>query len=217
LDHQDIYADLDIENEKLNTFQEEHRYTKIPDYVCPDYPHPVVTTNASNGFMNGAATTYQGVGGAVRAGDPTVSSVHGDLPVNGMFGWGPESARRAADIRDGLTNTLAVGEFVHVDAYLGSGFAEVPGNVRAWIFGANQGDRRGVYAFKVPDHPPNARIDRVADGVPFNYLPHSSYHEAGVNFVMAGGQVRLISNSIDFDLYRGLATIHGGEPVEDFD
>ena len=88
-------------------------------------------------------------------------------------------------------------------------FSGDPGNVRAWIRGAN--DSTGSYAFKVVELPINSRIDRIAQGIPYNHLPMGSYHPNGANFLVADGSVRFISDTLELDVYRGLATCNEGE------
>lgn len=207
-----LYEDLDL---NANTFNEPHRYTRVDVYVCPSYPHAVVSRDMHNDHMNGAATTYQGTAGALRENVSVTSCPNGDIPDNALFGWA--LFRRLGDVVDGLSNTLAMGEFVQRDARPGSGqanFAPVPGNVRAWILGGTRDGTRGCYSAKVIEHPINARIDRVADGVKFNHLPMGSYHEGGCNYLVADGSVHFIAETIPMELYRDLATVDGGEIVE---
>ncbi len=72
---------------------------------------------------------------------------------------------------------------------------------------------KGLYSAKAIVHPLNIKIDRVANGVKFNHLPFGSYHPGGVMFAIGDGSVHFISESIDYDLYRGLSTKAGGEVV----
>ncbi len=182
------------------------RYTLIAEYICPSYPGPSVVRGNSSDFMNGAMTTYQGVGGALKTGVEVVaSSSYGDMPKNGPFGW--KLKRRADDVRDGLSNTLFIGEFVHSDksgAYFG-----YPGNVRGWIM-SNNGDF-GSYAFKVAEYVVNAPVDRMANNIPFNHLPMGSFHPGGANFLAGDGSVHFVTESIERDVYRSLCTVDGGE------
>ena len=62
------------------------------------------------------------------------------------------------------------------------------------------------YSYKVLQTPPNTEIDRVADGVAFNYLPMQSSHPGGVNFAYCDGSVQFINDDIDFDTYQELGT-----------
>ncbi len=114
---------------------------------------------------------------------------------------------------DGLSRTLAIGEFVHHDVIEGSNVMIHPGNVRPWILGANTS--YGSYAFKVAEFVPNTRIDRVADGVPFNHLPMGSFHSGVTQFVLADGAVLSLSNDFGLKAYRAMATVNGEEVVAD--
>jgi prepilin-type processing-associated H-X9-DG protein len=135
------------------------------------------------------------------------SSGFGDMPHNGFFGY--EFRRNQAHISDGLSNTLAIGEFVHRDRSAGRPYQPVPGNVRAWILGEN--GNKGIYAFKVCEIAPNTEVDRNYDGIPFNHLPMGSYHLGGTMFVFGDGSVRLLIDTIDFATYQAMATCNGNE------
>ncbi|MDY0170677.1 MAG: DUF1559 domain-containing protein [Thermoguttaceae bacterium] len=215
LEQQAIYDQLDLTGKARTTFQEPHRYTPVAAYTCPSWPHGDVFRDMSNGNQNGAITTYQGIAGA----HPTVPPVTeaspgcGDMPQNGIFGWA--RLRRFADVRDGLSNTLALAEFVQIDLIAGSGtmsFENPPGNVRPWVLGATSSGECS-YAFKTVVHPLNSQFDRVSDDVPFNHLPFGSCHPGGGHFAAADGSVHFLSESTSLDLYRRLMTVDGGESV----
>ena len=115
----------------------------IPVYLCPSMPGNPVITNPPPGdaFMLGALTHYQGVGGAFSPPPtntvPLVNSngvVFGDTPDNGLFTWG--RGRLASRVTDGLSNTLAMGEFQEIDR-IGGEYGVYPGNIRPWINGDN--------------------------------------------------------------------------------
>jgi prepilin-type N-terminal cleavage/methylation domain-containing protein len=207
-----VYDALDLRGTSRDTFGEPHRYTAIPGYVCPSWPHPKVYRDMVNTYQNGAITTYQGTAGAHPTRAPYDDLYNGDIPRNGIFGW--QLARCMSDVRDGLSNTLALGEFVEIDLLPGSGtnsFEKPPGNVRAWILGAIEGPYGASYAMKAVVHPINSHFDRVAQGVDFNHLPFGSFHPGGALFVVGDGSVRFISDGITLQLYEDLVTVHGGE------
>jgi prepilin-type processing-associated H-X9-DG protein len=91
-------------------------------------------------------------------------------------------------------------------------YAKPPGNVRAWILGDN-GDE-ATYAFRVFEYPINAKVDRLADGIPFNHLPMGSHHPGGAQFVMGDGSVHFLRDNMRFALFRGLSTVAGGESTD---
>ena len=203
-----VYDDLDLDG---NTFTEPNRYTEIATYVCPSYPGETLVENHAQALRNGALTTYQGVGGVLRSGvEVTQSSAHGDMPHNGIFRWG--KVCRISGVTDGLSNTLAAGEFIQKDSQ--GQFSDHPGNVRAWILGSTDNDARGTYVFKVVEWPINAPVDRVADGVPYNHLPMGSKHPGGANFLVADGSVHFLSENMDLAAYQALATCDGEENVQ---
>jgi len=196
-----------------------NRNTVLPIYVCPSWPDPSLFTEhaASVAFMNGAITTYQGCNGATIAGRSEVTSSFGNLPNNGLVRYGeaatPGDAVREASVplgkvRDGLSNTLAVLEFVHRDSDFGV-FKPAPGNVRPWILSSN--GSKGLYTAKAVRYAPNQQLDRTSDGTMFNHLPFGSSHAGGLMVTMGDGSTRFIDDYIDIAVFRAAATANGQE------
>ena len=185
-------------------------FSVVPDYVCPSYPFEVVKSPAQQ-----AQAHYQGIGGVVRAGDTNLEfNTHGPLPANGVFRI--KVAVPTASIRDGLSNTLAMGEFVHRDRTATAAYASPPGSVRPWIAASGidpVGNHGGIYTFKVCQYAPNTPVDRDVNGAAFNYLPMGSHHPGTTNFLMADGSVHALADGIDLPAYQALATRVGGEPA----
>ena len=206
-----VYDNLNFNTPTTNTPSEAARYTPLSCYLCPSYPYPTLYQAAAVVYCPGALTTYQGVAGAYPSNGPAVSSSQGQVPMNGVFGWG--FARAVGEVTDGLSNTLAIGEFVQIDVKsvtsYPTDFTIPPGNIRPWILGG--GSVAILYASKVLDYPLNARVSRIADGIPFNYLPHGSFHPRGAHFLMADGSTSFVTGDINFSLYRNLGTCNGGE------
>jgi prepilin-type N-terminal cleavage/methylation domain-containing protein len=211
VEQQNLYDSLDLKGTTIDTFDEPHRYTHLPVYFCPSYPFSKVFRNMPNIHMNGALSTYQGNGGVLRnSTQPKTTCTEGDIPHNGVFGW--QYVRALSEIRDGTTNTFCMGEFVQRDFKSGQ-FVDPPGNTRGWIMGATRSGSRGIYSAKVLEHPPNTRIDRVADGIAFNHLPMGSFHPGGLLFLLCDGSVHFIGDNIDMQVYEDMGTINGGEIV----
>lgn len=205
---------FDTFNLKGNTQLEPHRYTAIPTYLCPSYPGtPVIRNHPVYDWLNGAITTYQGVGGRLfdasgKAYPADSCSAYGNFPRNGIFGY--NFVRKIADVSDGLSNTLAMGEFVQKDRGSTGPFNAWPGNCRAWIFG-NDGSC-GNYAVKVLVHPINAPVDRMNPPyVGYNHLPMGSHHPGGAVFLVGDGSCRYLSESISMTIYLALGSCDGGE------
>jgi prepilin-type N-terminal cleavage/methylation domain-containing protein len=205
--YDDIYARTKFNSDPKTDPQ---RFTAISTYVCPSYPYPTLLKNYQPD-MDGALTTYQGVGGAYYSDSEGYAGTasYGKIPRNGIFMWG--RCRPVAEVTDGTSNTLAMGEFVQRDNN-GTIYAS---NVRAWILGGNFDPTNYVsYAFKVLQYQLNSPLQRDADGIPFNYLPMGSHHPGGANFLVADGGVQYLSDQIQFTVYRGLATCNRGEVVQ---
>ena len=201
----------------LSTYDCPERYAAVSQYVCPSWHDDVVYRDMANHHMNGAVATYQGTAGTPRVNEDAVPSPNnGDIPKNGLFGW--NLFRRFRDVRDGLSNTLAMGEFIHRDRQAGTNstmnFQPAPGNVRSWILGAGNTGNLGMYTCKALVYSPNTDIDRVNDGAKFNYLPMGSYHPGGINFLRADGSVDFLSESFDLTAYQNMATCNGGEIID---
>jgi prepilin-type N-terminal cleavage/methylation domain-containing protein len=103
------------------------------------------------------------------------------------------SAIRTALVRDGMSNTIFVGER---SSRLGS---------TTWV-GSVAGGQKAM-----------ARVVGRAGKVPNDLLGYfedfSSHHVAGAHFLFGDGSVRILSDSIDLQTYRALATRSGSEVV----
>jgi len=207
LEQRSLYDRLDVSGNTDTIDDEENKYTPVPCYTCPSWPYPIVYRDQSIAWLNGAIVTYRGTCGAYPTVQPYTELIDGNCPHNGMFGmnW----ARRMADVQDGLSNTLAMGEFVQLDQ-TGS-YASPPGNVRPWILGSSW--TMGMYGCMVVEYPINTVVDRFGDGIPGHWLPLGSFHPGGMNGLVADGSVTFLSESIDLELYRQLTTVDGGEVV----
>jgi prepilin-type N-terminal cleavage/methylation domain-containing protein len=215
LELQSLYDKLDLTGQTA-TCNETHKYDVVSCYICPSWPYPVVYKTGV--IAPGALTTYQGIAGAYPNSSPLQPIDCGGGPVanNGMFTW--IKARRLAEVADGLSNTLAIGEFVQIDKDAAGYCPQAPGNVRPWIYGGISNvcsagtTGAGLYASKVVVYAVNAMVDRSAV-VWFNQLPFGSFHADGANFLIGDGSVAFLSSSINLDLYQKLATVAGGETV----
>jgi prepilin-type N-terminal cleavage/methylation domain-containing protein/prepilin-type processing-associated H-X9-DG protein len=188
--------------------------TDISCYICPSWPYRhVYDTLPSTGFTpgcgfgaTGARTTYCGVGGYAGTSSQTLPCLsYSDMPYNGIFGVG--FVRRLAEIKDGLSNTLAIGEMTTINFY---GYTGDPGGVRPWVVGNRGG--RCIYTTKaVQKYTINTDCVNCWE---FNWMPFSSMHPRGANFLLGDGSVTFLSDSISWSLYRSLATVDGGEIVQ---
>lgn len=217
LEQMPIWDEMD--KNAANPGGNKHRNTVVATYVCPSWPDAPLFANhpASLAYMNGAITTYQGCNGATIPGRSELATFFGNLPNNGLvrYGEGANAAEAFQNaglalgaVRDGLSNTLAIAEFVHRDQDFGV-YKPPPGNVRPWILSSNGG--KGLYVSKVIRYAPNQQLDRTSDGALFNHLPFGSFHAGGITTTMGDGSTRFVDDYVDLAVFRAVATANGQE------
>jgi prepilin-type N-terminal cleavage/methylation domain-containing protein/prepilin-type processing-associated H-X9-DG protein len=210
-------------NEPSNAFVAR---TIVPGYRCPS---DGVSTDRMTGRANRnggreiAVNNYKGVcgsnwawgnfpvrGGSLGLGRGADASGNGLDRGNGIFIRSlnyDQGQTKFAQIRDGLSNTLMVGEAIpaycthshsHWFWFNGStATCAVPMNVRAQC--QSTGDR-------------NADLIACRGDWPNNYS-FMSLHPGGGNFALADGSVRFISESIDLVTYRRAGNMMDGQTV----
>ncbi len=183
---------------------QQSRETVLPVLLCGSDPHPKVFTifggaaeaegdeeesfatniDAGTAMFRIARSNYVGVFG--------VSEIE-EAPAAGEGVFFFLSRTRFAEITDGLSNTLVVGE-----RYAKQGSSVWAGVVE----GANEAMVRVV---GVGDHAPNDPHHHFDD--------FASYHPGGVHFLYGDGSVQRINSQIDIAAYQALCTRGGGEAV----
>jgi prepilin-type N-terminal cleavage/methylation domain-containing protein/prepilin-type processing-associated H-X9-DG protein len=181
------------------------RNTLVPIFVCPSDPN--------GGKNQTVAGNEQGFHGnyATCAGttvfNPSTSTNGGAL--DGMFY--PFSKTKLTDVTDGTTNTLMAGEILVVRD-------------------TNLHDNRGRYynhwqgntLFSTMNPPNTSAADRSSYCVTALKAPCTlsasnvvqyarSFHTGGVNFTLADGSVRFISDTVNAGVYLTLGSRSGGE------
>jgi prepilin-type N-terminal cleavage/methylation domain-containing protein/prepilin-type processing-associated H-X9-DG protein len=179
--------------------------TVVKLYLCPSDPAPntfAVADHAGNSLGVVAHANYVGVFGY---GEPT------DIPDAGEGIFYCNSQTRILDIKDGTSNTIAVGERSS-NLALATWTGAVPNGIVKNLSGI-PGSANADWPLFVLGH-----TGTVAEGQgPNNHLGYvddfSSHHPGGVNFLMADGSVRFISDNISITTWVALGTRAGGDVV----
>jgi prepilin-type N-terminal cleavage/methylation domain-containing protein len=183
------------------------RSAELPIYRCPSDPQPAFFDLHEEGGDEVLArlpvANYVGVFGTEELhgcendpGDAPVSRT-GQCMGDGMFYH--NSKVRLADVTDGSSNTLMVGE--RRTDRMQDWYSTWPGMIA-------EGEEAFQRILGAADHPPNDPLMHFDD--------FSSQHTGGAQFVLGDGSVRFISANVDGNVYRATATISGGETVGEF-
>jgi prepilin-type N-terminal cleavage/methylation domain-containing protein/prepilin-type processing-associated H-X9-DG protein len=189
---------------------------QIPLFLCPSDSFSAGGPRTDAGNLDGFAvgqTNYKGVSGANWGDDlegigPNIDTDWRNPGINGSFDGHAKGdgmfyrvdyrrRLRLAQIKDGASNTFMIGE-------------DLPG-VHQWCSWPYANNAYGTCAI-----PPN--VKRPGGGAYEawdwqNTWSFRSNHSGGLQFAFADGSVRFVENGIDLHIYRGLATIRGGELV----
>lgn len=197
-------------------------------FVCPsDIARP------SNTLVSPHTTTssYALVLGSNGNGEPELSQKYTN---NGPFVYG--TARRSADVRDGLSQTMFAGE---------ANGGDQPATMNSWPLSIAflsslratdnplNSQQGGGGVVQIPLSPNTAQPYTLPSGpqslgpetiqadsgisglAPYAVGAFSSMHPQGANFVFGDGHVKYIPNLIDFPTYQALSTIAGNEPIDE--
>ena len=205
------------------------RQTVVRAFRCPsdsgqqlisvyDCGNPPSVSNTATDIMDAASSSYVGsLGGGKTGGDPNYGCYEWQ-PFNGIFHR--NSSIRPADVIDGLSTTIGVGE--RQTNFVESAWAGIVAGQEI-IYNANghpqpynpslptcQNWRPTITAVVV--HNRQYTVN-VPNGSPASYY---SAHIGGGNFLFMDGSVHMVSANIDLSLMRGLATRNNGEVIGDF-
>jgi prepilin-type N-terminal cleavage/methylation domain-containing protein/prepilin-type processing-associated H-X9-DG protein len=184
-----------------------------PETVAPDGgpqpPTPILymagSYKAMTGVGDGMVGDYAGGHAEVQAARKLYPGLQGAFHGDGASGMRPE---RIANITDGLSNTIFVGER-HTRTHFTRGpfWADT---FNLYTLGAAYPAVSNVYL--QPDY------DLCANQANADYCKFGwgSFHPGGINWLFGDGSVRNLTTDIDMTIFVALSTIAGGEIIPDF-
>lgn len=190
----------------------------VPNITCPSSP---LGETASDQVVSGnfpyqdqqGGLHYRANGGSIdiEYHPPATSSRPGYSSSGVLY---PNSKTRFADMVDGTTNTLLLGELSSTQGWskspnMATGF----GGIKPWVW--------GFYRYNDTDW---LMIDHKMVQFPINYqgvfetnsTPFGSYHPGGAMFAMSDGSVTFLAETIRLDVLKALATKNNSEVIPDF-
>jgi prepilin-type N-terminal cleavage/methylation domain-containing protein/prepilin-type processing-associated H-X9-DG protein len=212
IEQQTVYEEFDFGRNSWNNFNHLPGMNLIPAYHCP-----------SLRLKNGAGGAGEQIGGK----DPYTThyySVMGPQGVNPFGTTGPanyptngnanphggfatggilyrNSTTRIGDVTDGTSNTMIVGEISWDEANC----------YRNWVRGiTGTGDGEAAGSLKNIEF--GIRVVPYNGSNNFNDVSFGSQHPGGCQFAFADGSVTLITEAIDLNLLKALASREGKEP-----
>ncbi len=230
LEQDNLYKQIQLSRDITDPVNKAVRMTSLPVYLCPsDAGNPVFAVNRLGDTEPYANPLRDAAGNPVEVahanyvgmfGNPEVTPDPGFLssdPDRGLARRGMlyrNSNVRIADVKDGTSNTLFVGERSsdlayatwvgsvtggQVPAKFPNRYGYGPEGAPVLCLGHTGNDK------DVPPHTPNSAVNHVDD--------FWSRHTQGVNFVFVDGSVRIINDSINPLVWWALGTRAGGEAV----
>jgi prepilin-type N-terminal cleavage/methylation domain-containing protein/prepilin-type processing-associated H-X9-DG protein len=187
--------------------------THLKVYTCPSdqNPPPVENFSLSGGYWAYSGTNQRRSNylfNTYRATDYTSSYSVGS---SGAGAFGTNGAATLTTIRDGTSNTIAIGEArqqmcsTYFGPRWGSGVhTAVHGYVPDYRFHINYPAGRDTSLCYSSN--PRIQILQYAWGF-------GSWHTSGANFLFCDGSVRFLPDSMSFPVFQALASINGGETV----
>jgi len=189
----------------------------VPGYLCPSGTI-LRSADGNESAANNYTAHYLGIMGPVNNTpvNPTTNQAYSWSGSSTTFGgWSNEGillrgeCKKIRDVTDGTSNTFIVGE---------SSWDKNEKRYRSWVRGTY------TYAGGGSDYPGGNDTMTSAKNVLYqpnsnsgsnftNNMPFGSNHVGGVQILMADGAVVFISENVDNQLYRSLASRSGGEIV----
>jgi type II secretory pathway pseudopilin PulG len=195
--------------------------TVLDVYRCPSMSLPKHYGNS--GIPERVPASYRGNAGTEASSDDTSTIVLPGskslemLDQDGIFF--ACSQVRFADVTDGLSNTVFVGESLTDPLFVKDGQG-----MDYWYIGSPQADpcrctgsNHGTeFSESVGTAivPMNLRIRDPAAHGRLMELSFGAYHPGGALFTMGDASVRLLAETIDMTVYQALHSRDGGEPVQ---
>ncbi len=204
IDQATLYSRINFDVSLLDSSNDVARKTVIGLFRCPSDPSAEIWQlgaegNPTNILATLPSANYVGSFGTLGPEDLCVAAPFPAAQCRGDGMFSHNSKIRMADIADGTSNTVLLGEH-RSDRTLNWN--------STWVGMVPGGEEAHARFIGVSDHTPNHPALHIDD--------FSSWHTGGVHLLFGDGRVRFLTQSVDLGLFRAIATRAGNEVVGDF-
>jgi prepilin-type N-terminal cleavage/methylation domain-containing protein len=209
--------------------------TVISPFYCPSDGQggTLKTCGLINGDPNRPAPHFLSNYMAFFSG-PTVAFIESGAPGH-KSAWGLNRGSTMAEFLDGASNTMLMGEYLTgtTEDYRGFIWSDKAGGSQIWTELPPNSPLPDRLSPTTPPPPLATKpwcknhpelnlpcVNGVSESSGLANLDHTaasrSRHAGGVHVLLGDGAVRFVSSSIDLSIWRGLATVSGGEVLSEF-
>ena len=204
LDQGPLYNQINFKASLLDPSNDIARKSVLGVFRCPSDPSTDTWQlgeegNPTNILATLPTANYVGSFGTEGAEDICIAS---PFPASQCLGDGMfshNSKLRIADITDGTSHTILLGEHKS-DRTLNWH--------STWVGMVPGGEEATARFLAASDHTPNSPLLHIDD--------FSSWHTGGVHLLFGDGRVRFLTQSVDLGIFRAIATRSGSEVIGDF-
>lgn len=181
----------------------------LPVFRCPSDP------GTFNGLTGGAHYGPGGGGNGVKtnydfSGQSNITQCRYWQSQANRYMFAPDSNCRLADVTDGASNSIAMGERTY---NVWNGTCS-PWGYRGWVHvGVDPGATLNQWSTSTAC---NAGVNDPPGIRTCSWNTAGSYHAGGAHFLFGDGAVRFVSENTSTTLRRGLATINGSELIGEY-
>ncbi len=204
LDQAPLYNRINFNVSCVDPLNATARQSVLAVFRCPSDPSQDAWNlgqegNPSNILATLPTANYVGSFGTEGAEDICIAAPFPAAQCRGDGAFWHNSKIRIADISDGMSNTILLGEH-RSDTTLNWH--------STWVGLVPGGEEATARFLAVSDHTPNHPALHIDD--------FSSWHTGGVHLLFGDGRVRFLTQNVDLGVFRAISTRAGGEAVSDF-
>jgi len=216
LEQANLHTTINFQLPITEPINQRARSTRVKEYQCPSdaWNEPVTVWPTSMGINDLAHCSYiASLGGGNPANAPGYTAMYEEQPFNGMFHR--NVAVRHADISDGTSNTIGLGE--RASMFAPNGWAGVIPTAQT-VFSPQIAQSRGQVVGQTARPAITMTTVHVRTGGP-NAPTGSpggfwSPHTGGCLFLLMDGSTHTIATTVDMPVFRAMAGRNDGIPVQ---